>query len=98
MELIRMSFTFEETEIKESQISGQPLRAVETWADPNLSETPVSWSVPKGNAPSESHLSSWRAFSTMWMESLSMEAVLKSSSHDHHSHYHDQSTWFSSIF
>ena len=41
MELIRMSFTFRETEIKEIQISGQPLRAVETWADPNLSETPV---------------------------------------------------------
>ena len=36
-----MSFTFEETEIKEIQISGQPLRAVETRADPNLSETPV---------------------------------------------------------
>ena len=36
-----MSFTFEETEIKEIQISGQPLRAVETWGDPNLSETPV---------------------------------------------------------
>ena len=42
MELICMSFTFKETEIKEIQISGQPLRAVETWAGPNLSETPVS--------------------------------------------------------
>ena len=42
MGLIRMSFTFKETEIKEIQISGQPLRAVETWAGPNLSETPVS--------------------------------------------------------
>ena len=39
--VICMSFTFEETEIKEIQISGQPLRAVETRADPNLSETPV---------------------------------------------------------
>ena len=27
--------------------------------------------------PSESHLSSWRAFSNMWIESLSMEAILK---------------------
>ena len=38
MELIRMSFTFG---IKEIQISRQPLRAGETWAGPNLSETPV---------------------------------------------------------